>query len=231
MKNKILLKGLLISIVLIGFSGLAVFCAADTPPAGATVEVINWTYFGDSGHSVDAYFNLQLKWTENGDEKVDWVPAFCLDSGIFWGVKPDKVVIASDDPSLPPYMTDENLMVINYLMNQWHSNRWPTAGWEEIQWAIWHYSDMSDPTGGGAYPSYNPGILATIISDIDEDIGNGIVAAWPGPYTIYILDPGDAGGGVNDSQLVFFEIPEVPLGTITSLTAMAGGFLYRKKHK
>ena len=236
MKNKILLRGLLISIVLIGFSGLAVFCAADTPPAGATVEVLDWTYFKDSDHSVDAYFNLYLNWTENPSAPnpiyvQDWVPAFCLDSGIFWGAKPDKTVVASDDPLLPTYMEDENLTVINYLMNQWHSDRWSAAGWEEIQWAIWHYSDMSDPTGGGAYPSYNPGILATIISDIDDDIDDGTVDDWPGPYTIYILDPGDDNqDGVNDKQLVFFEIPEVPLGTITSLTAMAGGFLYRKKY-
>jgi hypothetical protein len=215
---------LLLGVILSGFSGSVIFGFADVPPAGATVEVLDWTYFKDPGHSVDAYFNLKLSWIDGGETKVDWVPAFCLDSGIYWSATPDRVVVASDDPGLPPYIADENLKVINYIMYLWHQNTWSGAGWEEIQHAIWHYSDMSDPTGGGAEPSYDSGVLNTIISYVD-----GIVDEWDGPYTVYVLDPGD-GEDQNNVQLTFFEIPEVPLGTITSLIAMAGGFLRKKKH-
>ncbi len=228
MKKKTILI-LLLCVALSGFSGSVIFGFADTPPVGVTVTILDWTYFKDSDHTANAYFNLKLQWDEGGETKVDWVPAFCLDSGIFWAQTPDRVVVASDDPNLPPYMTDENLKVINYLMNEWHSGTWPTAGWEEIQHAIWYYSDVSDPTGGGAYPSYDSGVLLTIKTDIDAKIADNTIANWNGPYTVYILDP-DQGGDENTVQLTFFEIPEVPLGTVTSLIAMAGGFLYRKKH-
>ena len=221
--------GFLLVFILCSVSGFITLVYAETPPAGTKVTILEWTYFEQSTHTANAYFNLHLQWKNAEGETVDeWVPAFCLDSGIYWAPTPDRMVVASDDPNLPSYIADENLKIINYIMYKWHENTWPEAGWEEVQWAIWHYSDASMGTGG-QYPDYDEDVYDEIILHVDNN-KNYIENTWNGPYTVMVLDPGDGIDDQRNVQLTFFEIPEVAFGTITSLIAMAGGFLYRKKH-
>lgn len=228
-KKKILAFGLLLGIVLSGVSGFVLLGFA-TPPAWTEVTIIGWTYFDQPNHEANAYFNLHLEWETDGKTVREWVPAFCLDSRIFWSTEIEtRVVVPSDYPNLPSYIDNEELKIVNYIMFLWHNDQWPSATWREIQHAIWHYSDYNDPPGStGQVPSCNPTIVNQIITYIDTHGAD--LEAWTGPYTVMVLDPGDGENDQRNIQLTFFEIPEVAFGTITSLMAMAGGFLSRKKH-
>jgi len=196
--------------------------AADYPPPGTTVTIDSWTWWGEDS-SLNSYYKLTLSWTDSEGYHTKTVPAWCVDANVY-GLAPTVVVMPSwDEDNIPDYAKiDEQWDKINYLMVQWHSKTkqiYEDCSWKDIQQAIWYFGDdgydINDQIPEGDYDKVD-----TIIEDV-ETYGDDYSEECP---VVICL------GGIK-KQITFFTIPEVPLGTITSLGTMIGAFIVNERRK
>ena len=196
--------------------------AADYPPPGTTAEIVSWTWWGDDS-SLKSYYKLTLEWTDDEGTHTMTVSAWCVDAYVY-GLSPEVVVVPSwDYDDIPDYAKDdEEWDKINYLMHQWRSKTrqiYKDCSWKDIQQAIWYFGDAGY-TINSQTPKGSSANINAIIADVED---NG--AGYSKDFSVVICL-----GGMK-KQLTFFEIPEVALGTITSLGTMVGAFILNKKRK
>ena len=211
-------------IVIMGFIVLPVepAQASDYPPPGATITIDWWTYYKDDP-SLESYYKLRLKWTDSEGTHTITVPAWCVDSNVY-GLAPTVVVVPSwDEDDIPNYAKDdEEWDKINYLMVQWQSKSdqiYKDCSWKDIQQAIWVFGDAGYNINSQV-PKGDPDNIDDIIADVNAS-GDGYSGDCP---VVICL------GGIS-KQITFFTIPEVPLGTITSLGTMIGAFIVNERRK
>lgn len=210
---------------------LPVAAVLAVPPPGAEVDVIDYvTYLEDP--TINCYFLLTVQW-DDGELHTETIPSWCADSTIFFNPEFDTYVLPTDGSwPLPEYATDdEQWNAINYLMYHWQIKdkapyNSPDCTWAEIQQTIWVFADEGYvPSVSPSRPAFDADIVSALITDVTNNMDE-----FEGPYVAYLLDPGDENqDGDPDSQLSFFTVPEVPLGTIASLATMVGAFVLNKK--
>ena len=214
MKNKILLKGLLATIVLISFSGLFVFGVADDPP---TVQ-IDYTYPG-----TNSYYDITI--TIPGEDPQTY-PGWCADSSVFVANDPYLATLVDSCGLVlggkEVYDDDENWKAINYLVNKWNSGGYSGASWVDIQQVIWYYADT-----GYAINDQNPKVFDTsyILTVIIPDVNANWESYAGPPCSIIVVPEVDRA----DHQLLFFMVPEIPLGTLGAGVTMLSAFLVKRK--
>jgi len=213
MKRKILLRGLLISIVLISFTGLVIHGFADTVQ-------IDYKYPG-----TNSYYDITI--TIPGEEPKTY-PGWCADSRVYVANDPyAAVLVSSCDLTLgggEVYDNDENWKAINYLLNTWTSGGYSGATWPEIQQVIWYYAD-----DGYEINDQYPKVFGTLALERIDAIILDVNAAWEtyvGPPCSIIIVPDYK---PREHQLLFFMIPEIPLGTIGACITMVSAFLVKRK--
>ncbi len=118
---------------------------------------------------VGSYYDMQLYQVGDG---------YDIEDGYWMGWTPDSrsqfpvhdclaLAYSSCDPNLPYWLIyDENWDYVNYLLN----NKDPTASWEEIQAAIWYFTEVDHANLGECYYWY-----FTLKSQamIDDTLANG----------------------------------------------------------
>ena len=196
--------------------------AADYPPPGTTATIDSWTWWGEDS-SLNSYYELTLSWTDGEGDHTKTVPAWCVDAKVY-GLAPTVVVVPSwDEDNIPDYAkNDEQWDKINYLMVQWQSKSdqiYKDCSWKDIQQAIWVFGDAGYKINSQV-PKGDPDNIDDIIADVNAN-GDGYSGDCP---VVICL------GGIS-KQITFFTIPEVPLGTITSLGTMIGAFILNERRK
>ena len=214
--DKILLKGLLAAIVLISFSGLVVFGVADDLPT------ITYKYPGKN-----SYYDITITYPDLTEVTYS---GWCADATVYVD-KPGYTAILVSSCGLEmggiepePYEDDENWKAINYLMNEWNSGSYSGAIWVDIQQAIWYYADFGsyDPFTTPVEPyNLDSSEVQKIIDDVDA---NWETYEGPPCSTIIVHNKDPSG-----HQLLFFMIPEIPLGTIGAGLTMLSAFIVKRK--
>ena len=148
---------------------------------------------------------------------------WCCDSKmIIEGHMPFKMtLISSLNETLPVHLNQSDWHRINYILNHKH----PAATWEDIQTAIWFFTDDSPD-----YKFGDPSTRAYARAMIDDAKANGgDFIPGPGQILAIICDYGDNdANGICDRQIViieidpppFFHVPEVPYGALPAIIAM-----------
>ena len=212
MKYKKPLKGLLIVIIFIGFSGLGVFGFADD------TAQITYTYPGQN-----SYYDITV--TIPGEDPQTY-PGWCADSRIFVASDPYGADLVSscglELGGTEVYDDDENWKAINYLVDKWNSGGYPGASWPDIQQVIWYYADAG----------YSINDQAPIVMDttyIDTVIMPDVLANCEGyegpPCSVIIVEESNPG----EHQLLFFMVPEIPLGTLGAFFSMFSAYMIKRK--
>lgn len=185
---------------------------------------------GSNSHFDVTLIKVHSGYIVTNGEYVGW----CADSNvsIISGPYYDMTLYCSLDASIPDYLHDtEKWHEINYILNHKH----PNASWQDIQTAIWFFSDY-EPDYKYGEPSTRPK-AQDMINDAQEYGGSYMSQA--GEILAIICDYGDKNDdGENDKQTVFFEItlppypviPEIPYGTLAVvMTMFAVMVIYAKK--
>jgi len=211
MKDKTLLKGFLIVTVLISFSGLVIHGFADTVQ-------IDYKYPG-----TNSYFDITI--TVPGEEPKTY-PGWCADSRVYVANDPYAAVLVSSCGLVPDmdkvYADDENWTAINYLLNTWNSGGYSGATWPDIQQVIWYYADYGYEINDQKPIVYDTSyITGVIIPDVEANW-----ETYEGPPCSIIIVPCT---NPSEHQLLFFMIPEIPLGTIGACITMVSAFLVKRK--
>ena len=217
-EKKILLLGLLFGLVIISISNLVVFGNAEE------VTVTKWVYYKQDP-TLNSYYEITLKYADGTTETY---PGWCADSGVYVSHTPYQAILVSscDLPSeTTVYNDDEQWCEINYLMNKWNSGGYSGATWVDIQQVIWYYADFGsyDPFTDPVAP-YN--FDTSNVQDIIDDVDDNAPQQCEGPEYAIIIVPKDNPGG---HQLLFFMVPEIPLGTLGAGLTMLSAFIAKRK--
>ena len=209
MKDKTLLKGFLIVTVLISFSGLVIHGFADTVQ-------IDYKYPG-----TNSYFDITI--TIGNESKT--YPGWCADSTVYVDAQGYSAILVSscglEMGGSEPYEDDENWKAINYLINEWNSGNYSGATWADIQQVIWKYADTNYIINSVPPKVYPTTMINAIILDVEENW-----ETYVGPPCSIIIVPDYK---PREHQLLFFMIPEIPLGTLSACITMVSAFLVKLK--
>ena len=136
-----------------------------------------------------SYFDTTLSEVPEGYSLTNGLwDGWCVDSNI--GLQNGKTyevsLYLSTDPNLPEYAKDdEQWNYVNYILNKDYS--YLGGNYQDIQCAIWYFTD-SDPQFGSAGTShYTPEILEAIIDDAEANGANFIPST--GQWMAVICDP------------------------------------------
>jgi len=222
MKKKILLLSFLI--VIISSCSAQITCAlADTPPIGEEVT-ISWISFY-SKPNLNSYYEITVTWTDSEETHSQTYPGWCADSGVYVASSPyQAILIPSND--LPDdeqiYSDDEQWCKINYLMNQWSAKAYTGASWVDIQQVIWYYSDAGYTINSVPPKVSDTTTVWTIIADVDDNAPED--CDYPEYAIISVPKENPA-----NHQLIFFMIPEIPLGTIGAFLSMFSAYMIKRR--
>ena len=207
---------MLAAIVLISFSGLVVFGVADDSP----IITINYNYPGKN-----SYYDITI--LIDGEDSGTY-PGWCADSGVYVDDQGYPAILVSscglELEGVEAYDNDENWRAINYLINEWNSGSYSGATWVDIQQVIWYYADFGsyDPFTTPT-PPYN--FDSSKVQEIINDVKDNWESYTGPPCSIIIVHDENAW----DNQLLFFMIPEIPLGTIGAGLTMLSAFIVKRK--
>ena len=228
-KTKLMLI-LTLTIILSNVSGFVLSGLADTPPIGEPVT-IDWQWWGQN-----SYYDLIITWTDSKGSHTETYAGWCADSSIYLNPKnPNYILISSNDPSKIPAsaFTPDNWRQINILLNQWQTSTDSIydVSWVHIQQAIWYFTDVSYALGDRSPAPYYPGwkiSVNAIINDVITRMQAGEGESLPCAILCVPIDKPVDYQYVR-SQLLFFMIPEIPLGTIGACITMVSAFLVKLK--
>ena len=203
------------------------------------ISIFNSVIFAIAGENVEieyhypgknSYYDLTITWTDSSGQHTETYPGWCADSSVYVTNDPDYILVSSCDPSqLPDFaFDDENWCAINILLNQWQTSNDPIyeVSWVYIQQIIWYYADSGYDLGDQLPKPMESDWKVkcnAIISDVDEIAEEGCEGI---PCAI-ICVPVDNPTG---HQLLFFTVPEIPLGTIGAALSMFSAYIIKRKN-
>ena len=188
---------------------------------------VEWWYWGDVPNP-QSYWRLKVTYS---DDSTAYYNGWCADQDKYLSTHGDADVwlySSTADPLPSDISDDENWTVVNYIFNEWPTSdsgsAFYGATWKEIQQVVWIYTDTVYAPNAGSYtpPEANWAKVNAIqnhIDDLDEDD----LSAF-GPFEAKILDTNNPIYIQGPKQLLFFIIPEIPLGVLGAATTMFGAF-------
>jgi hypothetical protein len=141
--------------------------------------------YGPNPTTPNTYFDIRLANVPDGYDVDDGdYPGFCADSTVYIYWQWYKAYLwDSRDPNLPSYaQDDEQWDYVNYILNHWDDSA-STANWQEIQAAVWYFTD--------ANPNYEGFKTAKSDAIIADALANGaLFKPGPGEWLAVICDMG-----------------------------------------
>jgi len=191
---------------------------------------VEWWYWEDVSNP-RSYWRIKVTYSD----RVEWYDGWCADQNNYLNRHGSATVwlYSSTEDSLPTSISnDEDWDVVNYIFNRWPtddtSSPFYGATWKDIQQVVWIYTDAGYNPSASSYtpPKANWGKVNEIKSHINGLIDNGGVPQF-GYYEAMILDLNNpiCFSGRTPGQLLFFVIPEIPLGVLGAVTTMFGAYL------
>lgn len=209
-------------VIMLGLSSLAI-SYANTPPVDEGVT-LSWTSFY-SKPNLNSYYEITVTWTDSEGTHSQTYPGWCADSGVYVASSPyQAILVASND--LPEgeqvYTDDEQWCKINYLMNQWSAKTYSGASWVDIQQVIWYYADAGYVINSVPPTVADTSMVYSIIDDVEANSPED--CEYPQYAIISVAKENPA-----NHQLLFFMVPEIPLGTIGAFFSMFSAFMIKRK--
>jgi hypothetical protein len=184
---------------------------------------VEWWYWEDISNP-RSYWRLMVTYS---DHHVEWYDGWCADLYNYLNRhgSAEVYLYSSTEDNLPYSIhDDERWDVVNYIFNQWYAGLSPFNGatWKDVQQVVWIYTDTGYSPSASSYtpPEANWDKVNEIKSHIDS------LGSIPGGYyEAMILDLNHPIGICVRKQLLFFVVPEVPLGVLGAVTTMFGAYL------
>ena len=197
---------------------------------------VEWTYW-QSVSNPNSYWRLKVTYS---DGSVEYYDGWCGDQNNYLPASGTTFVTlySSTEGGLPTSVCDdEQWDKVNYIFNQWPTSNTGSvfygATWKDIQQVVWHFTDSGyNPSAS----SYTPPAaddwskVSSIITDVNNN-GEGFMPN-ENQIKVMILDLNNIDGG--PKQLLFFAIPEIPLGTLGAAVTIFGAYytkIRRNRHK
>lgn len=213
-----------------------IFVIANSAITGYCYEEVTvewWVYWEDLPEGVptpNSYWLLKVTYS---DDSFAYYDGWCADHDRYLsthGSKSPVRLYSSTEAGLPDSISDdENWDVVNYIFNEWPTSDsgsvFNGATWMDIQQVVWNYTDAGYAPSASSYTppeAYWPKVNA-IIDHIAVLIEDDNLPTF-GVLEAKILDMNNAIGFSSPKQLLFFIIPEIPLGVLGAAATMFGAF-------
>ena len=192
---------------------------------------VYWWYWEDVSDP-RSYWRLKVVYPAP-NAREEWYDGWCADQDNYLRRSGSAEVwlYSSAEDDLPDSISnDEDWDVVNYIFNRWPTDdtNSPFHGvtWKDIQQVIWIYTDAGYDPSASSYTSPeadNWGKVDEIRDHVDDLIDNSGVPTG-GVFIAMILDLNNPICIPRPKQLLFFVIPEIPLGALGAVTAMFGAY-------
>jgi len=189
---------------------------------------VYWWYWEDV-QNPRSYWRLKIVYPDP-NAPVEWYDGWCADQNNYLSRSghADVYLYSSTEDDLPTDISDdEDWSVINYIFNEWPTTDGTSpfygATWKDIQQVVWIYTDE------GYYPSASSYTAPEAddwdkVEEIRAHIDGLTTIPTGGVYEAMILDLNSPISICGPRQLLFFVIPEIPLGTLGAVTAIFGAY-------
>jgi len=197
---------------------------------------VEWDYW-QTVSNPNSYWRLKVTYS---DGTVEYYDGWCGDQNNYLPAsgKTFVTLYSSTEGGLPTSISDdEEWDKVNYIFNKWPTSDTGSiyygATWKDIQQVVWNVTDSPYVPSSSSHtpPAADDwGKVSNIITDVKNN-GDGFVPS-DSQLHVMILDLNNIEGG--PKQLVFFLIPEIPLGTLGAAVTIFGAYFTktrRNRHK